>query len=292
MTNHWVISPFDYRAPDIWQRVWQFNLKEGFISVGWRALKNVSSLSESQIYQRHRKTWPDEKERGANADSKVLYKFWHDIAIGHTVIARRGRKSIAAIGSVLSEPYYQPAKAKSIFAPESEYAGVIDIAYPNHIDIAWHDEPRDLRFVNQVFSMQALHSISSAKLRELLDTGSTSNGSMYPDDIVDDYVEGGRKSVIVNAYERSPAARATCLKLRGYRCSACEMFFVDVYGEIGINFIHVHHTNPVAARKKKYRIIPTKDLVPVCPNCHAMLHSAKPPLSVAKLRQILTENAT
>jgi len=282
MPNYWVIAPFYFENPKIWQCVWERNLKDGFISVGWESLKNVSALNEHQIFQRHRQKIHDKTEKGAHADSKVLHKFWHNIRIGDVVVARRGRKCIAAIGIVTSMPYYDPKKAKKSFEPEP--------AYPNHLDIKWNDVPRDVQFQNQVFGMQAIHSISKESLQGLLNRSSGPNGSIYPDEITNDvdYItEGGRKTVIVNAYERSGRARSVCLRKYGYHCAVCGMLFANVYGEIGINFIHVHHNNPIAARKKAYRIDPSRDLTPVCPNCHAMLHSCSPPLTINKLRSIV-----
>ena len=35
---------------------------------------------------------------------------------------------------------------------------------------------------------------------------------------------------------------------------------------------------------EEYRLNPETDLVPVCPNCHAMLHTSEPPLSVDELK--------
>lgn len=101
--------------------------------------------------------------------------------------------------------------------------------------------------------------------------------------------EGALARVYVNKYERNPIARRQCLKHFGYRCQACELNFVERYGEIGKDFIHVHHTKPVSAIGKSYKINPLNDLVPVCPNCHAMLHR-KPgntPYSIAELRQMI-----
>lgn len=100
--------------------------------------------------------------------------------------------------------------------------------------------------------------------------------------------EGARKQVVVNAYERNPKNRAACLKVHGTRCKACDMSFAERYGPMGEEFIHVHHIRPLAARKRMYRPDPKKDLVPVCPNCHAMLHTESPPLSVRELRRLLT----
>lgn len=40
----------------------------------------------------------------------------------------------------------------------------------------------------------------------------------------------------------------------------------------------------------EYYLDPKKDLIPVCPNCHAMLHRKNPPLEPAELRQIIDLN--
>ncbi len=146
MSTLWVVAPFESEVPHIWQQVWEANLRDGYISVGWRKLGNVSRLKAPQILERHRKSWPEAKVRGAMADAKILFKFWHSIHIEDRIVARRGRKSIAAIGTVQSDPYYNAAKAKNAFAPWE--------AYPNHIDVLWDAEPRDVMFPKQVFGIQ------------------------------------------------------------------------------------------------------------------------------------------
>jgi 5-methylcytosine-specific restriction protein A len=57
---------------------------------------------------------------------------------------------------------------------------------------------------------------------------------------------------------------------------------------LGQGFIHVHHLKELASIAKEYEVDPIKDLRPVCPNCHAMLHQRKPALTISKLRQLLT----
>lgn len=99
--------------------------------------------------------------------------------------------------------------------------------------------------------------------------------------------EGAAKRVIVNAYERNEKARKACIAEHGTRCAVCDMIFSKVYGDIGAGFIHVHHIKPLAAIRAEYEIDAIKDLVPVCPNCHAMLHTHDPPLSVSELREIV-----
>lgn len=74
--------------------------------------------------------------------------------------------------------------------------------------------------------------------------------------------------------ERDPANRALCLSLHEPRCVVCEMSFLEEYGEIGRDFIHVHHERPLAGADadKGDDYHAGDDLKPVCPNCHAMLH--------------------
>jgi 5-methylcytosine-specific restriction protein A len=57
-----------------------------------------------------------------------------------------------------------------------------------------------------------------------------------------------------------------------------------MYGEIGKNFIHVHHVKPLSEIDEQYKINPIKDLRPVCPNCHAMLHKRKPAYSIEEIQ--------
>jgi 5-methylcytosine-specific restriction protein A len=100
--------------------------------------------------------------------------------------------------------------------------------------------------------------------------------------------EGARTTVKVNRYERNLRARKRCLKEHGTACKVCSIDFGQAYSGIADGFIHVHHLVPIASIGKEYRLDPVEDLVPVCPNCHAMLHyGANPPRSVEELRSLL-----
>jgi 5-methylcytosine-specific restriction protein A len=112
---------------------------------------------------------------------------------------------------------------------------------------------------------------------------------LYPEEIGDKetYVEGAKTTILVNSYERNAEAREKCLLTHGFRCQVCDMNFEDLYGEIGKNYIHVHHTTPISSIGKEYEVNPVTDLVPVCPNCHAMLHKKHPPIEVKTLREIM-----
>ena len=62
-----------------------------------------------------------------------------------------------------------------------------------------------------------------------------------------------------------------------------------MHGEIGKNFIHVHHLTPISTIGKEYELNVDTDLVPVCPNCHYMLHRKDPPYTIEELKDKLYE---
>lgn len=101
------------------------------------------------------------------------------------------------------------------------------------------------------------------------------------------YMEGLANEVVQIRYERNLQARIACLKHHGFSCSVCGFNFERQYGPLGRNFIHVHHIIPISKIGKEYTINPVKDLRPVCPNCHAMLHKLEPQLTIKKLKNIL-----
>jgi predicted HNH restriction endonuclease len=109
-----------------------------------------------------------------------------------------------------------------------------------------------------------------------------------PDD--KSFWEGAVKRIQVNAFERDPRARQECLNHFGYDCQVCSFDFEKSYGEIGRRFIHVHHRFPLSKVRKGYKVDPEKHLVPVCPNCHEMLHKKDPPYEVDELKEIIMTN--
>jgi 5-methylcytosine-specific restriction enzyme A len=94
----------------------------------------------------------------------------------------------------------------------------------------------------------------------------------FAEEVPETLEEGKRKTISVNVYERNLIARKQCIEKYGIECQICEMNFEDVYGEVGKDFIHVHHIVPLSEIQQDYEVHPIDDLIPVCPNCHAMLH--------------------
>lgn len=107
-------------------------------------------------------------------------------------------------------------------------------------------------------------------------------------DLNEVYVEGSVVIVQVNRYERNQEARQKCIDMHGCQCKICGFDFEKVYREAGKGLIHVHHVIPISSIKEEYRIDEQKDLIPVCPNCHAMIHRKKNPYSIDEIREMIT----
>lgn len=105
--------------------------------------------------------------------------------------------------------------------------------------------------------------------------------------VTHDRYEGALERTTTNRYERSWTARCACIAHYGPVCSICGFDFGVAYGAIALGFIHVHHIVPLHSIGEKYEVDPVNDLVPVCPNCHVVVHMSDPPLTVAEVKTIL-----
>lgn len=122
-------------------------------------------------------------------------------------------------------------------------------------------------------------------------------GAVFPDEVVtkgtseESMLEGAVIHVAVNVYERNAAARRRCIERFGSICSVCGFDFGNVYGPIAEGVIHVHHLTPLSvAGGRDYEIDPVRDLRPVCPNCHVVIHRREPPLSMEEAQALLSRS--
>ncbi|MGC9455218.1 MAG: HNH endonuclease [Phycisphaerae bacterium] len=53
--------------------------------------------------------------------------------------------------------------------------------------------------------------------------------------------------------------------------------------------MEVHHLCPLSEVGKEYQIDPIRDLRPVCPNCHAMIHRQTPALPISELKAAIAK---
>ena len=101
-----------------------------------------------------------------------------------------------------------------------------------------------------------------------------------------DFIEGAKRRVWGDKYERNRKARLECIEYYGCRCFVCGFSFEEAYGPEGRGFIHVHHLIPINKHKKLHRVDPINDLRPVCPNCHSMIHLKDSPFTINEVKNL------
>lgn len=107
--------------------------------------------------------------------------------------------------------------------------------------------------------------------------------------------EGAKRQITVNAYERNSKARAKCIeyykKLNNGKtvCQICDFDFGAFYGEEMEGKIHVHHLKPLYEIGEGYEVDAINDLIPICPNCHLVIHTKEPAYTPEEIKK-MTKN--
>ncbi|MFM2199590.1 MAG: hypothetical protein RLZZ505_3022 [Verrucomicrobiota bacterium] len=211
-------------------------------------------------------------------------------------LGRDEPKGIMASGFALSAPFEAPH-----FSDSTRTANYTDLRYdvllnPNTEDILPRSvllsELPDVQWSPQGSGI-SIPPDAADRLEELWRQHLVSLGlspQQIPDEIStpERYSEGALRRITVNAYERDPRARKACIDHYGLSCLICGFSFGARFGDIGEGFIHVHHLRPLSDIGEDYEVDPISDLIPVCPNCHAMLHRKNPPLTPDELRPLIT----
>jgi len=94
----------------------------------------------------------------------------------------------------------------------------------------------------------------------------------------------------VKTIERSSKLRRFAVqqlqKTGDFSCAICGFNFEKEYGELGKDYIQFHHIKPLSEytdaelsdQELQQAVI---NLLPICPNCHCMVHKCKEPDPVA-----------
>lgn len=212
----------------------------------------------------------------------------------------KGRGFMAS-GTVVSPPY-----VTSHFRGEHEQQTSVDVMIDTVIDPsddlllsmdALNTQIPDAdRVSNFLYSGVVLRGVAAEQLQTLwrnhigMMLGVGSELGALPDSSAEYfYAEGALRQLSLNAHERSGPARDRAIAIHGTDCCVCGINFERMYGEIGKGFIHIHHLDPIANASENRPVDPRNDLVPVCPNCHAMLHRGQAkPLTPSELQRMLT----
>jgi len=173
-----------------------------------------------------------------------------------------------------------------------------DYAFPEYrLRVDWYidirENPIDTRaefgyiprgFLGPIFSKRLTAASLVSRLESLQEFKS-------PDElyIATSLQEGGTRTISVDMHERNPVARKECIEHWGTSCMVCDFVFLDRYGPIGQEYIHVHHLTPLGTLSGTRIVDPVKDLRPVCANCHAIIHKKHPPYSIEEVRGFISK---
>ena len=210
-------------------------------------------------------------------------------------------QGVRAVGKVL-EPWdgksYDKDKELMVSTPgRSEYRLRVDwfIALRKPISPSKHNEivESEPRFTVRN-TVQSIDSKKAGKLLRAMQQFADSEMSL-PEEVDEParYHEGATSRIAINAYEqrkRNRQARDACIQHYGTCCYVCGFSFEATYGEVAEGYIHVHHLVPLSEIREEYEVNPVKDLRPVCPNCHAVIHQRTPPYEPEEVRALVEKH--
>jgi len=156
MARYWVIAPYDSTKTKIFEKVWEYDLKNGTIAIGWKDLGDVSQMSKSELSLKFREVYG---EKNLTRDCNSIWRFYNGISPGDVIIARRGTKKIIGIGIVTGTAFYDEEKGKE------RVANLTDHFYSNFVNVKW--EGKEIEFDKIIFSFYTIYEISEEKYRSL-----------------------------------------------------------------------------------------------------------------------------
>jgi len=141
------------------------------------------------------------------------------------------------------------------------------------------DKPSEFTFTLDEYMEYKNISQNSLQLEQI------THGEINEDFIPD---EEGRKLIKQHiTYERSLKNRIKAIKIHGTSCKVCGFDFNKIYGkELADSYIEIHHINSLA--QNEGIVNPNNDLIPLCSNCHSMIHkNRKNPLKPEELKELI-----
>jgi 5-methylcytosine-specific restriction protein B len=159
MPRYWVMAPVESKPPELFDKVWHFDLANDLISIGWEELGDVSHMSRDELSKAVAATYPEKPQQTKGLYANMLWAFYHEIRPGDFVIARRGRKTLAAVGTVHEAARYTRGKHPAI-------------GHPGFLKVAWQEQPRDKVFSSVVFPMHTLAELAEAQFQKLVEGSS------------------------------------------------------------------------------------------------------------------------
>lgn len=224
----------------------------------------------------------------AEGDAFLLLRTWGE----------EGRFGFA--GKVIGIPRCNASEASTYFWGEPRFPLLL-LLDGSPSDLAWRDfrsaldyapnwDPRGQTYrikqerlaPSRYMTAQGLLAAATLGYEELSEAGS--DPEIAAEILASELPEGtpeGRKGMRLHLARERNAGLVAAFKarLKEFRCSVCHFDFAQRYGELGRGYIEAHHTRPVGMMEDG-EFTQLSSLIPVCANCHRMLHRRWPPLSV------------
>lgn len=189
--------------------------------------------------------------------------------------------------SIDYDAYFILANNRTRLFWKSDFSKLLKSHYPKwhkifSDDVRFSDNPPVIRF-------EKIPSESNTYKIDLIDPSAIEQD--IEAEVSDNYEprkDGTVKEYYGKRYERIPANRQKAIEIHGTTCFVCGFNFSAVYGDRGEGFIEVHHIMPLYQAEEAQYINPSTDLLPVCSNCHRMIHrKSDNVLSIEELSQLI-----
>jgi restriction system protein len=156
MPRYWIMAPVESKPPELFDRVWQFDLAQNAISIGWKQLGDVTAMTRDVLAEAVATAYVDKPSQTKGLYTNMLWAFYHEMSPGDFVIARRGRKTLAGVGKITGPAIYAPGRNNHV-------------VHPGFLDVAWQAEPRNKIFPSIVFPMHTLAECSEEQFRSVVE---------------------------------------------------------------------------------------------------------------------------
>ena len=282
MRQYWAIAPYRVEQSEEWDEVWRFDLQNGVISIGWGIGRDASKYSsKEQLKIEVESTHPDQSPGAIRSITNMVWAFYKEIKPGDIIVARRGRKTIAAVGTVKpaskkdteKAAYYNSKKSSKV---QAEYQ------FTNFLNVYWHRTPRNKDFSHSVFGRLALHKLSEAKYKELVGLGNFK--TEYTPEAEDISNPPGKVKSTTYRILRDTVLSHGIKELHNYRCQVCHSAALKLAD--GTLYAEAHHIKPLGSHHSGLDV--SGNIICVCPNCHVLLDYGAIRLDASKLGSSLS----
>ena len=173
----------------------------------------------------------------------------------------------------------------------SEFSNALQNLFPYHFKQYSEGNKDNLSLL--LMNFEAQEGVQQYRISFLGDIQQETIQQDIESEILEDFgsqsKEGAVREYFGKRYERDPANRKKAIKIHGLSCKVCNFNFEEIYGERGADFIEVHHRKPIYTfAGQEQAIDPHIDLVPLCSNCHRMIHRRSDNvLTVEQLQELI-----